>query len=79
MSKKDIRYKVLILALFSLMLCMTQVNTAETLSPTEVKDIIREIDQLYRSDNSYSELEMEIATPHWQRTLEMIAWDRVRQ
>jgi outer membrane lipoprotein-sorting protein len=76
MSKKYIKYKVLILALFSLMLCMTQVNRAETLSPTEVKDIIREIDQLYRSDNSYSELEMEIVTPHWQRTLEMVAWTR---
>ncbi len=74
MSKNYNRYKVLIWTLLSLMLCMSQLNAAENLSPDEIKNIIREIDQLYRSDNSYSELEMEIVTPNWQRTLEMMAW-----
>lgn len=39
-----------------------------------IKKIIKEIDQLYRSSSSYSELEMEIVTPHWQRTLAMNGW-----
>jgi outer membrane lipoprotein-sorting protein len=40
----------------------------------DVDRIIAEIDSLYRSKSSYSELQMEIVTPHWQRTLEMKAW-----
>jgi outer membrane lipoprotein-sorting protein len=40
----------------------------------DVKEIIKEVDRLYRSAFSYSEIEMEIVTPHWQRTLSMQAW-----
>jgi len=40
----------------------------------DVKEIVHQVDQLYRSDFSYSEVEMEIVTPHWQRTLSMQAW-----
>jgi outer membrane lipoprotein-sorting protein len=47
---------------------------ADSLSGKEVKEIIQHIDQLYRSEYSYSELEMEIITPNWNRTLEMKAW-----
>jgi len=39
-----------------------------------VDSLIREVDRLYRSSTAYSELEMEIVTPHWQRTLSMKAW-----
>ena len=35
---------------------------------------IHEIDRLYRANSSYAEIEMEIVTPHWQRTLSMDAW-----
>jgi outer membrane lipoprotein-sorting protein len=49
---------------------------AGNLSEKEIKDIIQHIDQLYRSESSYSELKMEIVTPHWSRTLEMQAWTK---
>ncbi len=39
-----------------------------------VDEIIRKLDDLYRSQSSYSEVEMEIKTPNWQRTLKMNAW-----
>lgn len=39
-----------------------------------VDEIIRSIDELYRSTSSYSEMEMEIITPHWERTLKMKVW-----
>jgi hypothetical protein len=39
-----------------------------------VDSLIREVDRLYRSETSYTELEMEIVTPHWQRTLAMYGW-----
>ena len=40
----------------------------------DVKKLMKEVDELYRSSSSYAELEMEIVTPHWQRTLAMRAW-----
>jgi outer membrane lipoprotein-sorting protein len=51
-------------------------QTGDTLDQTdpEVRKIIEEIDQLYRSETSYSEIDMEIVTPHWQRTLSMYGW-----
>jgi outer membrane lipoprotein-sorting protein len=39
-----------------------------------VDQIVKEIDELYRSDSSYARLEMQIVTPHWERTLKMKAW-----
>jgi len=51
-------------------------QTDDTINQTDpkVRKIIEEIDRLYRSKTSYSELEMEIVTPHWQRTLSMYGW-----
>lgn len=40
----------------------------------EIERILKRMDDLYRSESSYSEVEMEIATPHWQRTLAMTIW-----
>jgi len=38
------------------------------------KDIVKRIDKLYRSNTSYSKMEMLIETPHWKRTLVMEGW-----
>ncbi|UCD63108.1 MAG: outer membrane lipoprotein-sorting protein [Candidatus Zixiibacteriota bacterium] len=46
------------------------------MSDADVREIIQTIDELYRSETSYSEFEMEIVTPHWQRTLVMKAWSQ---
>ena len=43
----------------------------------EIRDIlvlVDRVDRLYRSRTSYAELEMEIQTPHWRRTLRMKMW-----
>lgn len=40
----------------------------------DINEIVKKIDELYRSESSYSEVEMEIVTPHWQRTLSMKIW-----
>ena len=40
----------------------------------DVNKLIREVDRMYRSNTSYAEFEMEIVTPHWQRTMAMDAW-----
>ena len=43
----------------------------------EIRDIqvlVDRMDRLYRSETSFAELEMEIRTPHWRRTLRMKMW-----
>ncbi len=40
----------------------------------DVEEVVKKIDELYRADSSYSEVEMEIVTPNWQRTLHMKSW-----
>ena len=37
-------------------------------------NLLKKIDELYRSDNSISTMKMSIVTPNWQRTLEMQSW-----
>jgi outer membrane lipoprotein-sorting protein len=40
----------------------------------DIVEIMTKMDELYRSESSYSEVEMKIITPNWQRTLEMKIW-----
>ncbi|MDH4271115.1 MAG: outer membrane lipoprotein-sorting protein [Candidatus Aminicenantes bacterium] len=40
----------------------------------EAEKIVKKMDELYRSSASEALVEMEIITPHWQRTLKMRAW-----
>jgi hypothetical protein len=50
------------------------VSAQDRLTNEDVYAVIKKIDQLYRSQSSQSEIEMEIVTPHWSRTLAMDAW-----
>ena len=43
-------------------------------SDSKAEDIVRRMDELYRAASSRALMEMEIVTPHWQRTLKMQAW-----
>jgi outer membrane lipoprotein-sorting protein len=38
------------------------------------RELARKIDDLYRSDSSYAQIEMEVVTPDWRRTLVMKGW-----
>jgi outer membrane lipoprotein-sorting protein len=40
----------------------------------DAKEIVKKMDELYRSSSSFASMEMEIITPHWQRTLKLDAW-----
>ena len=40
----------------------------------DVEQLIARIDQLYRSQTSYSTIEMLIVTPNWQRRLRLKMW-----
>lgn len=45
-------------------------------SDINAKDIVKKLDELYRSESSFGEMEMQIVTPHWERTLRMQVWTK---
>ncbi|MGC9367175.1 MAG: outer membrane lipoprotein-sorting protein [bacterium] len=49
-------------------------NISSLSAQADIDQVIEKIDQLYRSNTSRGEVEMEIITPHWQRTLRMDMW-----
>jgi len=49
-------------------------QSSEKLTQQEINDLVKKIDQIYRSKTSYAEFEMEIITPRWQRTLSLDSW-----
>ena len=42
--------------------------------PERAREIVDRVDRLLRGDSSRGEIEMQIVTQHWQRTLRMRAW-----
>ena len=46
----------------------------DTANPADAREIVRKMDELYRSGSSTALMEMEIITPHWRRTLKIKAW-----
>jgi outer membrane lipoprotein-sorting protein len=56
------------------------VSGLATKAPAQnIQEVVRKIDELYRTSASYSEVEMAIVTPHWQRTLRMNVWTEGKQ
>lgn len=45
-------------------------------SGDKVEEILRHLDQLYRSKTSQTDMEMQITTPNWERTLAMSVWTK---
>ena len=63
---------------FLLLLCFIlalPLNSQEN-QKQDAREILKRIDELYRSDTSQAQFEMEIVTPHWQRTLKINAWSK---
>ena len=60
-----------------LLLILSFCVLAPAQEPTpDVETIIKQLDQLYRSETSHAEMEMHIVTPHWERTLAMTVWSK---
>jgi outer membrane lipoprotein-sorting protein len=56
-----------------LWICLAAVSAHSQDRPS-ADEVVKRIDQLYRADSSYAEMEMQIETPNWERTLRMRAW-----
>ncbi len=67
-----------------LLLCLSGPPVFCSRGPLRVQDspsgraqeIVRKIDELFRSQSSEALVEMEVTTPNWQRTLKMRIWSR---
>jgi outer membrane lipoprotein-sorting protein len=66
-----IKRSLLLLMVFSFIVIFVALAHAQTYN---VKDIVKKIDELYRSKTSYAKMEMQIETPNWKRSLSMEAW-----
>jgi len=61
--------------LYTIILTIFTFNVAQAGELT-IKDLLDKIDKQFRSDTSYSELEMHIETKNWKRTLKMHMWTK---
>ncbi len=68
--------KKISLSLSAIIILLSLSGATRDSSELSVNEIVKQIDELYRSESTYSELEMEIVTPHWKRTLKMKAWSK---
>jgi outer membrane lipoprotein-sorting protein len=51
-------------------------SLASLASAVDVKELLRRSDDLMRGESSYSEIEMKVVTPRWQRTVKMKSWSQ---
>ncbi|MDP7609619.1 MAG: outer membrane lipoprotein-sorting protein, partial [Candidatus Marinimicrobia bacterium] len=40
----------------------------------DARELLERVDRLYRSNSSYSKIEMEVITENWERTMQMEVW-----
>ena len=59
---------------FVMVMLLTFCIMAQDKTVTDVKEILDKMDKVYRADSSEFEMEMEIVTPDWKRTMKMKAW-----
>ncbi len=67
---------LLFLTGFSLSAADESVPLPDTMTSEELAEVIREVDELYRSRSSFAQIEMAIETAHWERTLSMEAYSQ---
>lgn len=72
---KHIALCVLLVLSLATIFYLTITNSIAS-SASKVEDIIKHIDQLYRSKTSHADMEMHIVTPNYERTLKMLIWTK---
>lgn len=61
-------------AVVATMVLLVPANTLGAQERPSAREVVQRIDELYRAQSSYAEMEMQIVTPNWERTLRMRAW-----
>lgn len=61
--------------IFTMIFFISSMTTIYSDSDDSVaRNIVKKVDEMYRSDSSYAMVEMEIMTPHWKRKLKINSW-----
>lgn len=60
--------------LLSVLMFLTVPSLSAQEKSNDLKTILDKMDRVYRADSSEFEMEMEIVTPDWKRTMKMKAW-----
>jgi len=68
--------RILYLMLFVLLLFFIFPLHSDKPANTKAREIVRKMDELFRARSSVGTMEMEIITPHWQRTLRCQVWSQ---
>ena len=63
-----------LVVLFSLFTAQLPLFAESYAADIDVKAIVKRMDELYRSETSQTNMEMQIVTPHWERTLALEVW-----
>lgn len=69
-----IRYFNAIAILILLVITGLSSGQSSDIPDLDIKTIIEKVDRLYRSDSSRGEMEMQVISKHWERTLSMNIW-----
>jgi len=64
------------LLIFAIVFAGVRLSFPQSGDSINVRAIVEKLDNLYRSNSSYAEMEMQIVTPHWERTLALKAWSK---
>jgi len=70
MLSRPIRFALRVL------LCVLAIAAQAASDQPDPKTILDAVDKLYRSDSSYSDVEMTVTTPNWTRTMELQLWTK---
>ena len=62
---------IVVFSLFAAQLPLFAENHATDI---DIEAIVKQMDELYRSETSQTNMEMQIVTPHWERTLALEVW-----
>jgi len=72
--KHMLKALALVLVLLFVLPYLVPAQQNKPMQDAEIRELLKKMDQLYRSDSSYAQVEMAITTPYWQRTLKMDFW-----
>jgi len=74
MNRFDLSFRCLLTGFLCATLPLSPALSQANAQENQAEMIVKKVDELYRATTSEALVEMQIITPHWQRTLKMNAW-----
>lgn len=59
-----------------LLLCISLCSSAFTMADEKAVNLLKKVDELYRSQTAIATMQMTVLTPNWQRTMKLKSWGR---